>query len=490
MYPKCISIIIFILFGTLIFGQDFYGLNNHKYINVKNTSSNDNDWVEETILKRINNIKKFKIAQSNTNLNDIATINITIFSPNFVQFDIFSRRTPTDNSIFTYVSHEFKNEKDHIDDFINALNSIYTYNGFLSKNRFYKKILMDNVKTRLQTKELDDIEGIYNYYILKKDNSGNFIDVSNDKIWQKAIIKTDNNKYDILKFEEENPKKVTFKYAEIFKSEILGYKHKYFTNDKEENVTSDVVEFIDSNNFICVKQSKFGVFKFVFEKVYPLSTSNNIHKEPSSKWLGNGSGFFINNQGLIATNAHVVENANDIAIEINLQGKSETISAKLVCSDSKNDLAILKIDMEFLSLNIPYIIDERIGEVSESVFTLGFPMALNGMGKEIKYTEGVISSLTGLNKDLSTYQITTPIQGGNSGGPLFDSDNNVIGIISSKLVSTEIENVGYAIKAIYLSTLAKTAGLKLNHSKSIFFSSSKPKNVKLLDDYIVLVKVK
>lgn len=66
------------------------------------------------------------------------------------------------------------------------------------------------------------------------------------------------------------------------------------------------------------------------------------------------------------------------------------------------------------------------------------------MGDEIKLTTGVISSKTGFQGDVSLYQISAPIQPGNSGGPLFDNKGNLIGIVNAKHKGAE--NVGYAIK--------------------------------------------
>ena len=77
------------------------------------------------------------------------------------------------------------------------------------------------------------------------------------------------------------------------------------------------------------------------------------------------------------------------------------------------------------------------------------------MGEELKLTTGVVSSRTGFQGDVSIYQISAPIQPGNSGGPLFDSDGNLIGIVSAK--HTEAENVSYAIKASYLRNLMESA---------------------------------
>ncbi len=77
------------------------------------------------------------------------------------------------------------------------------------------------------------------------------------------------------------------------------------------------------------------------------------------------------------------------------------------------------------------------------------------MGDEIKLTTGVISARSGFEGDVSMYQISAPIQPGNSGGPLFDSKGNVIGIVVAHHKGAE--NVNYAIKASYLRNLMESS---------------------------------
>lgn len=73
------------------------------------------------------------------------------------------------------------------------------------------------------------------------------------------------------------------------------------------------------------------------------------------------------------------------------------------------------------------------------------------MGDEIKLTNGIISSKTGFQGDVTSYQISAPVQPGNSGGPLFDSQGYLIGVINAKHVGAE--NASYAVKVSYLTNL-------------------------------------
>ena len=213
----------------------------------------------------------------------------------------------------------------------------------------------------------------------------------------------------------------------------------------------------------------------------------------SSEWKGSGSGFFVSNNGHIATNNHVIEDAR--AIEVSFDNGNEILnySAEIVQTDPSNDLAILKInDIDFKEFQkLPYNIKTRSSDVGSEVFVLGYPMALTGMGEEIKFAEGRISSKTGFNGDIRLYQTTTPVQAGNSGGPLFDFNGNLIGIISSKISSDIADNVSYSIKSSYLGNLMDVL------PENILFPSSteltgKPliEIIKKLSKYVVLIKVK
>ena len=76
------------------------------------------------------------------------------------------------------------------------------------------------------------------------------------------------------------------------------------------------------------------------------------------------------------------------------------------------------------------------------------------MGQEVKVTNGIVSSKSGYSGDISSYQISAPIQPGNSGGPLLDSKGNIIGIINAK--HKLAENASYAIKSNYLLNLIES----------------------------------
>ena len=220
-------------------------------------------------------------------------------------------------------------------------------------------------------------------------------------------------------------------------------------------------------------------------KMYPTSNSSNIGGLSAQEW--SGSGFALKN-GYIATNYHVVENARNITVQ-GIKGSFSTeYKATVVATDKFNDLAIIKIsDSRFSGFGTtPYRVKTSTSEVGEEVFVLGYPLT-STMGDEIKLTTGVVSSKTGFQGDVSLYQISAPIQPGNSGGPLFDGNGNLIGIVNAKHKGAE--NVGYAIKASYLNNLVESA-VSSNILPSINSVSSQPltNKVKNLRNFVFMIK--
>lgn len=173
----------------------------------------------------------------------------------------------------------------------------------------------------------------------------------------------------------------------------------------------------------------------------------------SSTSKSSGSGAIISAQGTILTAAHVVRNATRLTV---LTAKG-TCEAKLLRIDEANDLAIVKIDgPTFVPLPVAPSRQVRLGQ---SVSTIGFPNT-SFQGFSPKVTRGEISSVNGFGDDPRGWQISVPVQPGNSGGPLLDENGNLIGVVVSKLglkaaqATGDIpQNVNYAVKSAYALAL-------------------------------------
>lgn len=250
------------------------------------------------------------------------------------------------------------------------------------------------------------------------------------------------------------------------------------------------------DKFIFIGELEGGLLKgnnINLIKLHPKLNSNPNKRVKTGEWAGNGSGIIISKSGHIVTNHHVIEDADDIEVEFIIDGEIQKFNAEVVQVDKTNDLAIIKIfDMNFDGLdNLPYNFKTRSSDVGTKIYAYGYPMALTVMGKEIKITDGIISSKSGYDGDITTYQITAPIQAGNSGGPLFDDKANFIGINSSGLRKDVADNVGYTIKSSYvlnlIDVLPKTIDLP---SSTKLQSLPLTEQIKEISKYVVLIKVK
>jgi S1-C subfamily serine protease len=199
------------------------------------------------------------------------------------------------------------------------------------------------------------------------------------------------------------------------------------------------------------------------------------------------TGFLINGRGFMITNAHVVKNSKNIRV---FNTKGEQFDAFVVRLDPARDVAIIKIDdPQFKAApSLPYGISKTTSDIAEPVFTLGFPR------EEVVYVygEGYMSAPTGFKGDTLSCQITVPANPGNSGGPVFNRNGEVIGILSAR--ETDAEGTVFAIQSKYIykaiEELKKNKyyeGIKVS-SKSSISGLDKVQQVKKIQDYIYMVK--
>jgi len=210
---------------------------------------------------------------------------------------------------------------------------------------------------------------------------------------------------------------------------------------------------------------------------------DEILKEKSIFSYGTGSAI---SSDLILTCYHVVKNAKQISIR-GINGRFDTTySAQIHFYDEILDMAILKTKSQPIKIIsfLPYSLKRDNSEVGESIFVLGYPLK-NTMGQEIKLTTGVISSNSGFLGDTTLFQISAPIQPGNSGGPLFDNYGNIIGIVSAKHKGAD--NVGYAIKLSLFKNYFKLIGVYSPSNQKV--TNELSKKVKLFKDYIYSIEV-
>ena len=364
--------------------------------------------------------------------------------------------------------------------FYNASIKMYGYNKptYSKSYRYSLKGEKTNwtessLKEHFKTNGVDQLEGIYENATKSKTSAK----------YKVGVIKATNG-YKIIylsgatNFEDWVAGDVKAKLTPTATS--LLFKTEWYMANKASN----------SDLYISFEQGSMNVIwpdeTLLYIKLYPtaadnLSTTNNA---PSS-----GSGFAISSSGLIATNSHVISGASSIKVRGINGDFSKTYNAKLITEDKNNDLAIISIDdKNFTSIgSIPYLISNNNVDVGTSIFVLGYPLRAT-MGDEIKLTNGIISSKTGFQGDVTSYQLSAPVQPGNSGGPLFDDKGNIVGVINAKHLDTE--NVTYAVKSTYLLNLIEILPLppKLQPINNLG-GKTLSEQVKLVKNYTYIIEV-
>ena len=178
----------------------------------------------------------------------------------------------------------------------------------------------------------------------------------------------------------------------------------------------------------------------------PSPDNSILHEKPTAT----GTGFFITDDGYLISNCHVVK---DAAL-VRLLTSDGLITARVVRVDAANDLALLKAEGRFAALPIS---SSRAVKLGGTVATVGFPdTGLQWFAP--KFARGEIAALSGVADDARYFQISVPVQPGNSGGALVDEHGNVVGVVSAKLNAAAAlaasgalpENVNYAVKSSFL----------------------------------------
>lgn len=214
----------------------------------------------------------------------------------------------------------------------------------------------------------------------------------------------------------------------------------------------------------------------------------NINKENINQaTLQYGAtGFMLTKDGYVVTNYHVVNGADSIHLQ---NYKGESFRAAVIHTDPEKDIAILHIsDSTFTKPNvIPYTFKRQNLDLGEGIYTIGYPR------DEAVYGEGYLSSSTGYSGDTTAYQISVPVNPGNSGGPVLDKFGNIIGIISGK--QKGIDGAAFAIKTkALIETLNRIPEESLRgnivlSSKNSLSNLPRTEQIKKLQDYIYMVKV-
>jgi S1-C subfamily serine protease len=366
----------------------------------------------------------------------------------------------------------------------------FTYQ-FKPENRLELKSLktfpitsFKEAQNHLDSKELDPIEGVYEFV----DNVGSCAKTSYR--YEVAVLSDSTGiGYHVIYLggAHSDWKPGELKASIRRTADPYLYQSKYLMGNKAIN--EDVTLHVTSASHIEFRfPEEGGTCGSDYIRMYPLDEVTTARKAPprtdSSEEVlqATGSGVVVSTSGLVVTNYHVIENAGSVALMYKRGDEWERIEAEIIAIDRVNDLAVLKASSDVID-TIPYTINAR-AEVGESVIAMGYPL-IGVLGSELKVTDGIISSLSGFQDDVTTYQITSAIQSGNSGGPLFSMSGELLGIVNAKVSGAE--NVGYAIKVGYvLPLLMSLSDYNMNESR-VVETGSQVETIAQLRKSVVLV---
>ncbi len=199
-----------------------------------------------------------------------------------------------------------------------------------------------------------------------------------------------------------------------------------------------------------------------------------------------GTGFALTADGYLVTSAHVIQGADSLLVE----GRDhQRYKAEMVFADAKHDLAILRIkDAKFSGFGrLPYVFKGGQADLGERVYTLGYPR------EDVVYGEGALSARSGFGGDTAFYQVSIPVNPGNSGGPLLDERGNLIGVVSGR--QDDVQSAAFATKSSYLVRLVDS--LKNRQPAAPYHlprlnqlaGAARAQQVKRLQDFVFVVKV-
>lgn len=211
------------------------------------------------------------------------------------------------------------------------------------------------------------------------------------------------------------------------------------THGYDNREKNDIGSMITGNTEGAMSVSQIN--KNVGPSVVGIVNKGNIGFLNQTIDLGSGSGVIISSDGYIITNNHVIENATEVKVVLNTH---EEYNAKLIGSDERTDLAVIKIDAQGLT---PVVLgDSTTLEVGELAVAIGNPLGQELAGS---VTVGVISAtnrtISVSGRTLNLVQTDAAINPGNSGGALVNCFGELVGINTVKMSSTDVEGIGFAI---------------------------------------------
>ncbi len=301
-------------------------------------------------------------------------------------------------------------------------------------------------------------------------------------------------------------------HATMEKPTVMFYKTKNIKNFFQKHlptiaVAASVAVFTvfgvlwNNNHFNTLEDQQIGYYKSLkkdIEKVKKtqadlVEQTKDINEPKKINYTA--TAFLISSNGFLITNRHTIDKNNVMYVEAKIDGiagkKDSVLRLKVAVfyEDKIQDLAILKVvEDNFKGFGkLPYALRSDVADLGEEVFTLAYPH------EDMVYGEGSVSSKSGFEGDSVAYQISIPVNPGNSGSPLLDEKGNLIGIITGK--NTNEDGAAFAIKSQYVRAIIDS--ISKNHPESNIQLPvynqlqylKRPQQIKKLKDCVFELKV-
>ena len=198
---------------------------------------------------------------------------------------------------------------------------------------------------------------------------------------------------------------------------------------------------------------------FLLALTFLFLFSSGVFGETKKFNIATGTGFFLGSSNYVVTNYHVIHGGKKIQVKL---VNGEILDAEVALKNPEKDIAILRINgtpsVKRMNVKLSSFSEIRTGD---KVFTYGFPMTDFLGDISSIYSEGVINSLKGIRNNPDEFQVSIPIQPGNSGGPIFNEQGTLVGVTTRTLSTVSAtgilgvvpQNVNFGIKSSVLGKL-------------------------------------
>ena len=316
---------------------------------------------------------------------------------------------------------------------------------------------------------------------------------------KKKDLDETNNKYEFIdRFFDTDTKILTFK-SKKFNEDIFINKTNFEIKDINIFSIVDLNErgydpYFDENKKLKFKSTRVQYFLYYYylsegivEKYEYVGKQKNLISRQKCNTnftlpdlnnennVSSGSGFFINKNGYFITNNHVIE---DCRSRSQITFKNKDIEVDLIAKDPNLDLAVLKANVSpdnFLKFS-----SDR-PEKLQKIIVAGYPFG-KGLSDDLKFTQGIISSLKGFEDNSNELQIDAAINPGNSGGPIVDEKSNLVAVAVSGLSKEVAEGINFGIKSSSVMNFLDVNSIKYSYSKTSDKNVGNKKLSKILEE--------